>query len=143
MNHLILLLLIITICFGFKESSGCAPNTLQFKNQLGAGQTLLVSCWNNRGYIKGVDTPVEFNKIHSFSVEEKGNNRIVWACELKDKKGSKFLILWRAYRGAARARCGQIREYIVDLKRVSLARNQFFSRSRLLPHRTIGLACRL
>lgn len=111
------------------------PDALQtfynLKNQIGAGETLLVSCWSNRGQIKGVETPVEFNKIYNFEVEEKGENRIVWKCELKDRKATKFLLLWRAYRGAARKRCGQIREYVADTKRVSLVRNnkptdQFF-----------------
>ena len=131
MNHLIILYLSIAICFGFEGSSGCAPNILQFKNQIGAGETLLVSCWSNRGQIKGVETPVEFNKIYNFEVEERGKDRIVWKCELKNRKATKFLLLWRAYRGAARKRCGQIREYVADTKRVSLVRNnkptdQFF-----------------
>ncbi|RID68855.1 hypothetical protein BRARA_C00988 [Brassica rapa] len=120
MNHLIILFLSIAICFGFEGSSGCAPNILQFKNQIGAGETLLVSCWSNRGQIKGVETPVEFNKIYNFEVEERGKDRIVWKCELKNRKATKFLLLWRAYRGAARKRCGQIREYVADTKRVSL-----------------------
>ncbi|CAH8333423.1 unnamed protein product [Eruca vesicaria subsp. sativa] len=113
------------------KTSGCAPNILQFKNKIAPGQTLLVSCWNNRGEMKGVETPVEFNTIYNFPVEEKGKGRVVWKCELKNRKGTKFVVLRRAYRGAARARCGQIREYIAGPDVVSLVKNtkptdQFF-----------------
>lgn len=108
-------MLVLAMCFGFKESYGCAPNTLQFRNRLGAGHTLIVKCRSNRRISQGANY-VSPNSIYSFPVKEKGSNRIVWTCELNDAKSKTFLTIWRAYRGAARARCGQICEYIVELK---------------------------
>uniref|UniRef100_A0A0D3AKY6 Uncharacterized protein n=1 Tax=Brassica oleracea var. oleracea TaxID=109376 RepID=A0A0D3AKY6_BRAOL len=102
------------------ESYGCAPNTLQFRNRLGAGHTLIVKCRSNRRISQGANY-VSPNSIYSFPVKEKGSNRIVWTCELNDAKSKTFLTIWRAYRGAARARCGQICEYIVELKRCFLS----------------------
>ncbi|KAF8092657.1 hypothetical protein N665_0406s0002 [Sinapis alba] len=153
MNHFIIFTLVIALCFGFKESFGstpntlqlknqlasrrilqikCDPNILQIKNQLGANRILTVSCWSNRGETKVVNHAVEFNKIYSFPVKEKGKKRIVWKCELRNQENRSFVTLWTAYRGASIARCGQIREYIADMKGVSLVRNkkptkQFFA----------------
>ncbi|KAF8094802.1 hypothetical protein N665_0352s0013 [Sinapis alba] len=122
MNHFIFFMLVLAMCFGFKESFGCAPNTLQFKNRLGAGHVLAVTCWSNRGENHGTIF-VLHNATSSIPVKEKGSKRIVWKCEFKDAKSRTFLVIWRAYRGAAQARCGQIREYIAELKGVSLVRN--------------------
>lgn len=122
MNHHIFFMLVLTMCFGFKESFGCAPNSLQFRNQLGKGHLLTVNCWSNRGETH--DTLLVLpNGINSISVNEKGSTRIVWKCQFNDGKSGTYLIIWRAYRGATRARCGQIREYIAELKGVSLMRN--------------------
>ncbi|KAH0937378.1 hypothetical protein HID58_004839, partial [Brassica napus] len=81
-----------------------------------------VNCWNNRRVTQGAIYVLP-HTIYSFPVKEKGSNRIVWKCELKDAKNKKYLIIWRAYRGAALPRCGQIHEYIAELKGVSLVRN--------------------
>ncbi|WZZ31436.1 hypothetical protein YC2023_014837 [Brassica napus] len=67
------------------ESYGCAPNTLQFRNRLGAGHTLIVKCRSNRRISQGANY-VSPNSIYSFPVKEKGSNRIVWTCELNDAK---------------------------------------------------------
>lgn len=126
MNHLINFMLVLVICYGFKESSGqiskCTPNILQFKNQLGAAHVLAVTCWSNRGDSKGINH-ILLNEIFKFEVQERGEKRIVWKCELRDVKSRTSIVIWRAYRGAANTRCGQIREYIVELKGVSLIRN--------------------
>ncbi|KAL0729321.1 hypothetical protein Bca4012_025414 [Brassica carinata] len=126
MNHLIIFMLVLAMCFCFKESSGCAPgttpNTLRFKNQLGPAHVLNVQCWSNRDESKGLNH-VLFNTQYSFPVEEKGKGRIVWKCELRDVKSRTHVIIWRAYRGAANVRCGEIREYIAELKGISLVRN--------------------
>ncbi|KAF8105125.1 hypothetical protein N665_0162s0005 [Sinapis alba] len=122
MNHLIFFMLVIVICFGFKETSGCAPNTLQFKNQIAASHVMSVTCVSNRDESKGIKY-VQFNDIYSFPVVE-GSRRIVWKCDIRDQQTRKSVMLWRAYRGAANARCGQIREYIADLKGLSLVRNK-------------------
>ncbi|KAG2310953.1 hypothetical protein Bca52824_022510 [Brassica carinata] len=126
MNHLIIFMLVLAMCSCFKESSGCAPgttpNTLRFKNQLGGAHVLNVHCSSNRGESKG-SKPVLFNEIYSFPVEEKGQGRIVWKCELRDVKSRTRVMIWRAYRGASNVRCGEIREYIAELKGVSLMKN--------------------
>ncbi|KAJ4880815.1 Plant self-incompatibility S1 protein [Raphanus sativus] len=107
------------MCSCFKESSGCAPgttpNTLRFRNKLGAGHVLNVHCSSNRGESKDRQY-VLFNAEYSFPVEEKGQGRIVWRCELNDPKSRTRIMIWRAYRGAANVRCGEIREYIAELK---------------------------
>ncbi|KAF8105126.1 hypothetical protein N665_0162s0006, partial [Sinapis alba] len=112
----------IVICFGFKESSGCVTNTLQFKNQIAASHIISVSCASNRDESTGINY-VKFNDIYSFSVMER-SRRIVWKCKITDQKTRKSVMLWRAYRGAANARCGQIHKYIADLKGLSLMRNK-------------------
>ncbi|KAL0827763.1 hypothetical protein Bca101_051441 [Brassica carinata] len=122
MNNLIIFMLVIVMCFGFKESSGCPPNTLQFKNQVAPDRTISVGCTSNRDEGKGI-TYVKFNDIYSFPVVE-SSRRIVWKCRITDQKNRNFVMLWRAYRGAYNARCGQIREYIADPKGLSLVRNK-------------------
>ena len=71
MNHLIIFILVIVMCFGSKKTSGCSPNTLQFKNQLTADHTLVVLCKSNRGEHKDYKY-VQFNEIYNFPVVEKG-----------------------------------------------------------------------
>ncbi|CAG7900668.1 unnamed protein product, partial [Brassica rapa] len=73
-------------------------------------------------------SPTEANT----KITSRGKNRIVWKCKMTDLKNYCAVILWRAYRGAAMTRCGQIREFIADLKGVSLVKNkkptkEFFS----------------
>lgn len=118
-----ILMLVLAMCFGFKESFGCAPNSLLFRNRFGNGHVLTVNCWSNRRETHGT-LMVLPNSINGLSVNEKGSPRIVWKCRLWDKRSGIYLTIWRAYRGAARARCGQIREYIAEVKGVSLMKNK-------------------
>ncbi|WZZ02818.1 hypothetical protein YC2023_088739 [Brassica napus] len=97
--------------------------TLYNLNQLTADHTLVVVCESNRGEHKDYKY-IQFNEIYNFPVVERGKNRIVWKCKMTDLKNYRDVILWRAYRGAAMTRCGQIREYIADLKGVSLVKNK-------------------
>ncbi|CAH8388411.1 unnamed protein product [Eruca vesicaria subsp. sativa] len=110
------------MCFGFKESSGCAPNILSFKNQLAANRVISVSCESNLNEKKGL-VNVKFNDVYSFPVVE-ASRRIVWRCKITDAKTGSFFMLDRAYRGAYNPRCGQTREYIVGLTGLSLLRNK-------------------
>ncbi|CAH8362434.1 unnamed protein product [Eruca vesicaria subsp. sativa] len=93
---------------------------LEFKNLLGAGRILKVNCTSNRNEILPI-REVKFNAIYEFPVREKGKNRIVWHCHLQD--GNHFSELWRAYRGARVARCGQIRAYMCKPDIIDLVRN--------------------
>ncbi|KAL0692613.1 hypothetical protein Bca4012_059793 [Brassica carinata] len=122
MNYFIIFMLVIFMCFDFKESSKCAPNTLQFKNLVAADRTISVSCESNLGEGKDL-TYVKFNDIYSFPVVE-SSRRIVWKCRITDQKTRHFVMLWRAYRGAYNPRCGQTREYIADVRGLSLVHNK-------------------
>ncbi|KAL0717992.1 hypothetical protein Bca4012_067315 [Brassica carinata] len=128
MNNPTILMLIIFMCSVLKESYGCAPNILEFNNNIFTGQVIQVNCTSNRNEIKGIQT-IEYTHTYSFPVSEKGKGRIVWRCHVRWK--NKFSTIWRAYRGAARTRCGQIRFYRVALERIYFFRNnkattQFF-----------------
>ncbi|CAH8366107.1 unnamed protein product [Eruca vesicaria subsp. sativa] len=125
MNHLTICVLVIAICFCFKEGyGGCNPNFLIVRNQLGPDTILQVKCWTNRDEKTVQSSPVEFNKVYSTRVQEEGRKRIVWKCELRDPKNKGYMMIWHAYRGANFARCGQTREYIVDLTGATLVHNK-------------------
>ncbi|WZY75416.1 hypothetical protein YC2023_021800 [Brassica napus] len=123
MNHFIISVLVIAMCLGLNESkSGCFPNTVEFKNQLGPGSVLKVNCTSNTNENKGI-RDVKFNEKYQISFNEAGKERIVWRCHLRQGDGNHFIDIWRAYRGASRKRCNQIRAYIVKSDAVRLVRN--------------------
>ncbi|KAH0896333.1 LOW QUALITY PROTEIN: hypothetical protein HID58_045901 [Brassica napus] len=170
-------LFVPAMCFGFKESSGCAPNTLQFNTPTyeihhfwmrskhftiqkppwswsfraslshvftrerdgaagngaekqiirpGTGpkrapdQTVTVQC---TGFGKGGDLSQQF-----WSTKDAGQKPFSFivgkGVVIKDVIGMQIGEVARLrHIGAALARCGQIREYIAELKGVSLVRN--------------------
>lgn len=111
-------MLVTVMCFSLKESSGC--NMVEFKNLLEPHRILRVNCTSNRKEVLPIQE-IKFDGIYNFPVKEKGSKRIVWHCYLRDDKH--FIDIWRAYRGAARARCNQKRAYLVKSDAVYLVRN--------------------
>ncbi|KAF8100439.1 hypothetical protein N665_0224s0025 [Sinapis alba] len=119
MNNLTIFMLVIVMCFSLKESSGC--NLVEFKNELQPPRIFKLNCTSNRKETISVQE-IKPNGVFNFPVKEKGKKRIVWQCHLRD--GKHFIDIWRTYRGAARARCDQIRAYIVKSEAVHLVRNK-------------------
>lgn len=137
MNHLIVFMLVIALCFGLNEglvcgtgnsqhprcNSVCLLNILEFRNELAPGSILKVNCTSNRNEAKG-HHDVTFDNTYRFFVNENGDNRIVWRCHLRQGQNMEhFLELWRAYRGAYQSRCGQIRSWVAKVDGVHLVRN--------------------
>lgn len=138
MNHLIIYVLVITMCFGLNEGivcsnpnnqnprcggAGCRLNTLELRNELGRGNILKVDCTSNQNKKTGPQV-VKFNESYAFSFEEVHAKRIVWACHLRHgPKGEFYQSIWRAYRGAAKKRCAQIRTWVAKVDGIYLLRN--------------------
>ncbi|ESQ42297.1 hypothetical protein EUTSA_v10014983mg [Eutrema salsugineum] len=125
MNHLIIFVLSIAMCFGLNEGMMCSTgnsqhprcrdvcllNTLEIRNELGPDNILMVKCTSNRNEVKEL-------------YDEGGGNRIVWRCHLRQgQKMEYFQDIWRAYRGASQSRCGQIRTWIAKPEGIYLVRN--------------------
>lgn len=119
MNNLITFMLITVMCFSSRRTSGC--NLVEFQNQLEPPRSVKVNCTSNKKETISVQEIKSKGKFN-FPVRERGSgDRIVWHCYLRD--GNHFIDIWRAYRGASRKRCNQIRAYIVKSDVVSLVRN--------------------
>lgn len=137
MYYLTIFVLVITSCFGLNESISCSDpnnlhrqcgnarcrlNTLEFRNELKHG-ILKVNCTSNQKIKMGLQD-VKVNSSYSFSFAEINDRRIVWACLLNQGPKMEYShILWRAYRGAHKPRCGQVRKWVARNDGIYLERN--------------------
>lgn len=100
--------------------NGCYLNTLEIRNELVRGSNLKVDCTSNQKKTTGPQV-VKYNETYAFSFEEVHSMRIVWACHLR--QGPNHQSIWRAYRGAANKRCGQVRTWIAKTDGIYMNRN--------------------
>ncbi|KAF8083616.1 hypothetical protein N665_0763s0014 [Sinapis alba] len=137
MNYLISILL-MSMHFGLNEGivcnidnrhlpqcrKGCLLNTLEFQNKLIPGSTLKVNCSSNKKEVEDLHE-IKFNDKYQIFLKERGlGNRIVWRCLLQHGHKLKYSqILWRAYRGAMRHRCGEKRAWIARADGIYLEKN--------------------
>ncbi|CAN8229020.1 unnamed protein product [Cochlearia groenlandica] len=98
---------------------------IQFQNELGAGHRLKVNCTSkdNTGHVhyveyKGTPYDIKFNEAIM------GMTR--WFCTVQHLHGTKPVhsTIFRAYKGSAFPRCGQIRAYIARLNGIFLSKNR-------------------
>lgn len=96
-------------------------NTLEFQNKLNPGSIFKVNCSSNKKEVEDLHE-IKFNDKYQFFLKERGvGNRIVWRCLLRHGiKVENSQILWRAYRGAMRHRCGEKRSWIARLDGIYL-----------------------
>ncbi|CDY65453.1 BnaC09g53170D [Brassica napus] len=137
MNYLIFML-VIAMCFSLNKGivcnidnyhlpqcrKGCLMNTLEFQNKLNPGSIFKVNCSSNKKEVEDLHE-IKFNDKYQIFLKERGvGNIIVWRCLLRHgNKVENSQILWRAYRGAMRHRCGEKRSWISRLDGIYLEKN--------------------
>lgn len=127
MNNLIVFMLVTSMYFGLNEGwtvvpFGCEKNTLEFRNELVPGNILKVNC-TSKDDITAIHDVV-FNGKCAFRFGEHAFKRTIWKCLLRQgPKMEYYHLLWRAYRGASKRRCRQIRSWIAKVDGIYLEKN--------------------